>query len=215
MENPSQCSLKLHVLQGLFVGLLVGMNLLGNKITTFFGVSVSVGIFMVPLTFLITDIVEEVHGKKVVAHFIVSGVVTLILTFLFTGFFVWLPPNERFTYNAEYRLVFGSSMRIIVASLVAFLLAQYHDIWAFAFWKKKTRGKALWLRNNLSTWISQAIDTMVFMMIAFYHVTPKFTLGFIISLAIPYYLFKLAFAILDTPLVYLGVWWLRREKIRV
>ena len=204
--------MKLHVLQGLFVGLLVGMNLLGNKITTFFGISVSVGIFMVPLTFLITDIAEEVYGQDVVKHFIVSGVVTLILLFLFTGFFVWLPPNERFTYNEEYRLVFGSSMRIIAASLIAFLLAQYHDIWAFAFWKKKTNGKALWLRNNLSTWVSQAIDTMVFMMIAFYHITPKFTLGFIISLAIPYYLFKLAFAILDTPFVYLGVWWLRSEK---
>lgn len=205
-------SLKLHVLMGLFVGLLVGMNLLGNKVTTLFGISVSVGIFMVPLTFLITDIVEEVYGKHIVKHFIIAGVITLVLMFLYTGFFVWLPPNARFTYNEEYRIVFGSSMRIIIASLTAFLLAQMHDIWAFAYWKERTHGKALWLRNNLSTWVSQAIDTMVFMMIAFYQVTPKFTFAFIISLSIPYYLFKLGFAVLDTPFVYLGVWWLRDKE---
>jgi len=203
------CNLKLHILLGLFVSLLIGMNLLGNKITTILGISVSVGIFMVPLTFLITDIVEEVHGKEVVKHFIISGVLAIIIMFLFTGFCIWLAPNARFSYNEEYKIVFGSSMRIMVASLVAFALAQFHDMWAFAYWKQKTHGKALWFRNNLSTWVSQAIDTFVFMTIAFYHVTDKFTFGFIVQLAIPYYLFKLAFAVLDTPFVYLGVAWLR------
>jgi len=207
--KPLPCSLKLHLLFGAFIGLLIGMNLLGNKITTLLGISVSVGIFMVPLTFLITDIVEEVYGKEVVKHFIIAGVLTIIMVFLFTGFFIWLPPNARFSYNEEYRIVFGSSMRIMVASVVAFFLAQLHDIWAFAYWKEKMHGKFLWLRNNLSTWVSQAIDTFVFMMIAFYHVTEKFTFNFIIQLAIPYYLFKVAFAILDTPLVYLGVAWLK------
>lgn len=173
------------------------------------GISVSVGIFMVPLTFLITDIVEEVYGKEVVKHFIVVGVFTIILVFLFTGFFIWLPPNERFAYNEEYKIIFGSSMRIMLASVIAFFLAQMHDVWAFSYWKKKTGGKYLWLRNNLSTWVSQAIDTIVFMMIAFYQITDKFTLTFIIQLSIPYYLFKVTFALLDTPFVYLGVAWLR------
>ncbi|MCF7845063.1 MAG: queuosine precursor transporter [Kiritimatiellales bacterium] len=206
-EKP--CTLKLHLLFGTFIGLLVGMNLLGNKITTIMGISVSVGIFMVPLTFLITDIVEEVYGKEVVKHFIATGVFTIIIMFLFTGLFIWLPANERFVHNAEYGIIFGSSMRIMVASVTAFFLAQMHDIWAFSYWKKKTEGKYLWLRNNLSTWVSQAIDTFVFMMIAFYQVTDKFTFEFIIQLSIPYYLFKVAFAILDTPFVYLGVVWLR------
>ncbi|PIR48868.1 transporter [Candidatus Peregrinibacteria bacterium CG10_big_fil_rev_8_21_14_0_10_55_24] len=204
--------MKLHILLGLFVGILIGMNLLGNKITTLAGISVSVGIFLVPLTFLITDIVEEVYGKEVVKHFIASGVLAIIAMFFFTGFFVWLEPNARFPYNAEYTIIFASSMRIMAASVVAFVLAQLHDMWSFAFWKERTRGKYLWLRNNLSTWVSQAIDTFVFMMIAFYHMTPKFTFGFIIELAIPYYLFKLAFALLDTPFVYLGVAWLRGKN---
>lgn len=100
-------------------------------------------------------------------------------------------------------------MRIIIASITAFALAQFHDVWAFHFWKARTKGRFLWLRNNLSTIVSQAIDTFVFMMIAFYQITPKFTFEFVIALAIPFYLFKIAFAILDTPLVYLGVRWLR------
>tara|TARA_Y100000310_G_scaffold276428_1_gene293549 strand:- start:3228 stop:3875 length:648 start_codon:yes stop_codon:yes gene_type:complete len=208
MSNQ-QCSLRLHILFGLFVGLLVGMNLLGNKITTLAGISVSVGIFMYPLTFLITDIVEEVYGKEVIKHFIIVGVLTIVMMILFTRLSIWLPPNARFSYNKEYKIIFDSSTRIMIASVIAFALAQLHDMWAFAYWKNKTHGKFLWLRNNLSTWVSQAIDTFVFMMIAFYHVTDKFTFSFIIQLAIPFYLFKIAFAVLDTPFVYAGVAWLR------
>ena len=98
---------------------------------------------------------------------------------------------------------------MIIASIIAFVVSQTHDVWAFEFWKKKTHGKMLWLRNNASTMVSQVIDTLLFMMIAFYGISDKFTFGFIITLAIPYYLFKIAFAALDTPFVYLGARWLK------
>ncbi|MFA5318721.1 MAG: queuosine precursor transporter [Patescibacteria group bacterium] len=75
--------------------------------------------------------------------------------------------------------------------------------------QEKIGGKWLWLRNNASTIISQFIDTNVFMFIAFYNLTPKFTAAFVFSLVIPYYLFKVLFALLDTPFVYLGVKWLK------
>ncbi len=203
---------KLQILYALFIALLVGMNLLGGKIVNLFGVSVSVAIFMAPLTFLITDIVEEVYGRKTVQHFIVGGIISLIFIFAFTGLFVTLDPHPRYTYDESYKIIFGSSMRILVASIVAFVMSQMHDAFAFDWWKKKTGGKMLWLRNNLSTMVSQLIDTALFMFIAFYKVTPQFTASFLIDLAVPYYLFKMLFAILDTPLVYLGVYWLKGEK---
>lgn len=203
-------NIRLSILLGLFSAILVGMNLLGGKITTILGISVSVGIFLVPLSFLITDIVEEVYGKVVSRQFILVGVITIVVMLAFTSFFVWLHPNERYELNEEYRLIFGSSLRIMIASVVAFALGQLHDVWAFSFWKKKTDGKFLWLRNNLSTFVSQAVDTFVFMMIAFYMVSPKFDFAFVMSLAIPYYIFKIVFAALDTPLIYLGVNWLKR-----
>lgn len=206
-------NLKINTLLGLFIALMVGMTLLGGKITTVFGISVSVAIFMVPITFLITDIVAEVSGRKTANQFVTVGVISLIVIFAFTALSVFISPNERYEFNEQYRLIFGSSLRIIIASIIAFALAQFHDVWAFEFWKTKTQGKLLWLRNNLSTIVSQAIDTFVFMMIAFYHVTDKFTLEFIIQLALPYYFLKIIFALFDTPLVYLGVKWLGWKKM--
>ena len=203
---------RLQLLFAIFIALLIGMNLLGGKITSLFGISVSVGIFMMPLTFLITDIVEEVYGKSTVKHFIIGGVVSLVIILLFTALFVILEPHARYTFNEEYKIIFGNSLRMIIASIVAFILSQVHDVIAFEWWKNKTKGKALWLRNNLSTIVSQLIDTFVFMMIAFYMITPDFTFAFIINLAIPFYLFKIGFALIDTPIVYLGVHWLKQEN---
>jgi len=187
------------------------MNLLGGKIVGLFGVSVSVGIFMMPLTFLITDIVAEVYGRKMAQKFLIAGLFTLGVLLVYTATFVILEPHERYSFNEEYRTIFGASLRIIIASITAFAISQFHDIWAFEFWKAKTKGKALWLRNNASTVVSQAVDTLVFMFIAFYQITSQFDTWFIIQLAIPFYLFKVAFAMLDTPLVYAGVRWLREK----
>lgn len=200
---------KLSMLLGIFAGVMIGMNLLGGKIIELFGVSVSVGIFMVPLTFLITDIVAEVHGKKTARQFVYSGIAAVLIVFTFTSIFILLEPAERSIDNEAYKTIFTSSLRIMIASVVAFAISQLHDIWAFEFWKRKTKGKMLWVRNNMSTFVSQAIDTLLFMTIAFYQVTPKFTFLFILQLAWPFYLFKIAFAALDTPFAYLGVRWLR------
>jgi len=200
---------KTLLLLGVFIAALVLANLLGTKVTTILGVSVSVGIFAYPITFLCTDIVTEVRGRKVTGQFVKIGFMVLLMTFVLVVLSVIMPPADRYDANDAYITVFGSSIRMIIASLVAFILAQYHDIWSFDFWKKQTRGKWLWFRNNISTVISQLIDTTVFMFIAFYMVTPKFTAAFIVSLIIPYWLFKVAFAALDTPFVYLGVKWLR------
>lgn len=201
---------KLDILMALFITSLVAANLLGTKITTIIGVSVSVGIFAYPLSFLITDIVTEVMGKESAKRFIIAGFASLALVIVLTVLSVALPPAGRYDFNDEYKIIFGASIRIIIASMTAFLLAQLHDIWIFHLLKQKTKNKFLWLRNNLSTIASQLIDTTVFMFIAFYGVTSKFTVGFIFALIIPYWLFKIAFAILDTPLVYLGVKWLKK-----
>lgn len=204
--------MRLQILFALFIAILVGMNLVGGKIVDIYGVSVSVAIFMAPFAFLITDIVEEVYGKETIKHFIVSGILSLVVIFSFVILFVHLTPHERYVHNKEYETIFASSTRMIIATIFAFILSQAHDAMAFEWWRKKTKGKALWLRNNFSTTISQLIDTFTFMMIAFYQVSPKFTLSFIVSLAVPYYLFKVLFAFLNTPLVYAGVKWLESEK---
>lgn len=210
--KKGKAELKTDILLALFVAAIVAANLLGNKITTILGVSVSVGIFSYPLTFLITDIIAEVHGKKRAFHFLIGGLASIILVLILVIISLKLKPNPRFIYEQEYQTIFKLSTRMLIASLMAFATSQSHDIWAFHFWKKKTKGKFLWLRNNVSTIVSQFIDTSIFMFIAFYQISPKFTIVFIFSLIIPYWIFKIVFALLDTPLCYIGVKWLKSNK---
>jgi hypothetical protein len=202
---------KTGILLTIFTTALILGNLLGSKVTTIFGISASVGIFAYPLTFLITDIVEEVRGKKVTKQFVKAGLVALVVSFLFVLLGIAMPPAGYYEHNEAYSTVFSNSARVIIASFVAFFLSQTHDIWAFSFWKKKTRGKFLWLRNNASTIVSQLIDSSVFMFIAFFMMTPLFTTEKIIAMIIPYWLLKVGFALIDTPLVYLGVRWLKQS----
>jgi len=204
--------IKTSILLAVFISALVLANVIGSKVTTIFGIVASVGIFAYPITFLITDAVEEVRGKKVTAVFIYAGFVALIVSIVLVWIGIKMPPAGFYQNNEAYSSVFSNSIRIIIASMIAFLISQTHDIWAFNFWKKKTHGKFLWLRNNLSTVASQFIDTSLFTFIAFYHMTPEFTIARIIQMIIPYWLLKVGFAFLDTPFVYLIVKWLRPDS---
>lgn len=203
---------KTKVLLALFIAAIVAANLLGTKITILFGISVSVGIFSYPLTFLITDMIEEVHGKRKTRIFVYAGFLAILLVLLLTYISVILPPASRYDFNEQYTIIFNPALRMMIASIIAFLVAQFHDLWAFNMWKQKTKGKLLWFRNTASTIVSQFLDTSLFMFIAFYQVTPKFTAGFVFALILPYWLLKVFMAVCDTPFCYLGVRWLRRSK---
>lgn len=201
---------KTSFLLALFVGCLVTANLIGLKIASFYLFEASVGILVFPILFLITDIVEEVHGKEKAKEFVYIGLAVLVFVLIVTTIAVLLPAAERsFVSGEEYAKIFGTTLRIFVASIIGFFFSQMHDVWAFNFWRQKTRGKFLWLRNNASTTVSQFLDTALFMFIAFYAISPKFTVAYVFALIIPYWLIKVLFALFDTPFCYLGVRWLR------
>lgn len=202
---------KVLFLQILFVTVMLLANILGIKIVNIGPVSTSVSIWLVPIAFLITDILAEVKGKKFVSTLIWSTVLVLIFSFLFIKLSIIAEPADRFSQtNPAFTTIFSSSSRIFIASIIAFVLSQFHDIWAFEFWKRKTHGRWLWLRNNFSTIVSQFIDTVIFMFIAFYHMTPQFTAAFIWELIVPYYILKIILALIDTPFCYAGVKWLKK-----
>ena len=213
-----------NLLLGLFVAAVVGANLLGAKITKIGIVETSVGIFTYPLTFLITDIVQEVHGRPKANQFVWITFVCVVVVSLVTALSVALPFAPRSYVQAEqYDPVFGMSLRFFVASIIAFLMSSLHDVWAFNFWRKKTGEKWLWLRNNASSIVSQIIDTTVFMFIALYYIpglpkilntSPKFTVSYLITLIIPYLTLKILVIIAHTPFCYLGVKWLRGKRHR-
>ncbi|MBW2980756.1 queuosine precursor transporter [Candidatus Woesearchaeota archaeon] len=172
-------------------------------------IHVSAGILVFPLLFLITDIIEEVHGKKKVKEFISVGVVSMLLLIIITTIAVNMPAAARSIDNESYSMIFKVTRRMAIASVIAFAISQMHDMWSFDFWKRKTKGRFLWLRNNASTIISQLIDSSVFMFIAFYKSAPMWDAIFVISLIVPYWIFKILVALLDTPFAYLGVRWMK------
>ncbi|MFH1364449.1 MAG: queuosine precursor transporter [Candidatus Aenigmatarchaeota archaeon] len=210
-DNHEKRERKILILSSIFIAALITANLLGGKLINILGITVSVGIFMYPITFVVTDILEEVEGKKRVKGLVYAGFIALVFTLFFVYISRLIPPDPVYLNNEMYLEVFNNSMRVIIASIVAFSISQLHDIWAFNKWKKKTKGKYLWLRNNASTIVSQLIDSTIFMFIAFYMVNPNLTTFKIIEMIIPYWLLKVSIAFIDTPFVYAGVKWLRRK----
>lgn len=201
--------LRLNMLFGLFIGFLIGMNVLAAKIVPFGPFSVSVAFIIVPLTFLITDIVTEVYGKKKGREWVIAGVFTLAVFLGLILLFVALPPAARFTHNAEYNTIFGTSARIIAASITAFLLSEFSDVWTFWLLREWTKKRFLWFRTNISNILSMTIDTFSFMYLAFYMLTPKFTALFVLQMIIPYLIFKIIWGFVSSPLVYAGARWLK------
>jgi uncharacterized integral membrane protein (TIGR00697 family) len=209
-----QTEKKTQILLGVFVSTMVLVNIIGTKITTIFGFRVSFGIFLFPILFLVTDIVGEVHGRKRAQFFVRLSSAILVFMFLMVLLSIKMAPNPTWDLQPEYAAVLGSSLRMTLASVLSFFISQSFDVAAFDFWRTRTGGKHLWLRNNLSTMSSQFIDTTIFMFLAFYQISPKFTVPVIFSMIIPYWLFKVAFAFLDTPLCYLGVRWLQNKPLK-
>ncbi len=177
-------------------------------------IHVSVGILTVPIMFLVNDIISEVIGKPVAHRLINLALIVMLIVMIITVVSVWLPsdPTRQYFSQENYKNIFGVSIRMTIASIIAFILAQKHDVWSFSFWKKTTKGKWLWLRNNASNIISELIDSTVFMFIAFYGLSPKFDAVYIFSLIIPYWIFKVLFSIIQTPFCYLGVRWLKKDN---
>ncbi|MCL0078467.1 queuosine precursor transporter, partial [Dehalococcoidia bacterium] len=154
---------KLLFLTGLFVICLGAANILSAaKLISIFGFTVDAGIIAYPLTFLFTDVISEVWGKGTSRSVVWMGFFANMLLMLLIWIGGILPPSPVWGNQELYQAVLGAVPRIVVASMAAYLISQHHDVFAFHFWRTKTRGRWLWMRNNLSTGVSQAIDTVVF-----------------------------------------------------
>ena len=199
------------LLAGIFIASLVTCNLIANKFVTvnlgFKVFIISAGILPYPLTFLVTDLISEIYGQKKANLVVFSGFVAsmFVLSFLWLGAQFNSIPNSiinDFTYNT----VFQNAWRLITASMVAYLFAQFIDVRVFHFWKKLTNGKHLWLRNNGSTIASQLIDTTLVIFILFVGVWDT---NQILSAIIDGWIFKMLIALLDTPIIYVVIYLLK------
>ena len=199
---------KLIFMMGLFASFFVLANLLAVKRVDVGGLTLTLGLLSFPFMFLITDVVNEVYGKKVAQDLVKNGFYVMLFALAVTQIAVRLPASQSFANQEAFALIFGAVPRITFASIGAYLVSQFHDVWAFQFWRNVTGGKHLWLRNNLSTIVSQAMDSVVFIGLAFYGVVPLTVLW---SMIIGQWLVKWLIAVLETPLCYLGVMWAKDE----
>lgn len=200
----------------IFISSLVTCNLIANKFVTvdlgFKVFIVSAGILPYPLTFLVTDLISELYGQKKANIVVFSGFVAsmFVLLFLWLGSQFNAIPSSIVNDNT-YNKVFQNAWRIIAASMIAYLFAQFIDVKIFHFWKRLTNGKHLWLRNNGSTIASQLIDTTLVVMILFVGVWEPSN---IISAIIDGWLFKMLMAAIDTPIIY-GIIHLLKGKVEI
>ena len=200
-------------LAAIFIAALVVCNLIANKFISidlgFKTFVISAGVLPYPITFLITDLLSEIYGKKKTARIVWVGFAasifvlgTLLLAQQFTA--IKGSPVDDESFN----LVFGNSWRVIFASMGAYLCAQLVDVRIYHFWKQKTHGKHLWLRNNFSTVLSQGVDTSLVVMVLFAGLRSN---AEILQLIIDGWIFKMLCAFIDTPLLYASTAIIRRK----
>lgn len=201
------------LLAALFITALVVCNLIANKFITvdlgFYIFTISAGVLPYPITFLITDILSEIYGQKKTNQVVITGFAALV----FTMFILWIGGEFNAIVSSPvsddiYDSAFGNSTRVIFASMAAYLVAQLVDVRLFHFWKKLTNGKMLWLRNNASTVLSQLVDTTLVVGVLFYGKESYETMA---SLIQDGWIFKALAALIDTPIIYVITWVLRRQ----
>lgn len=207
-------------LAALFITSLVVSNLIFQKFffwypvdSSIFGIplfELSVGILPYPITFLITDLISEIFGKKKANQVVVAGI---FASFFSIGILLVadaVPAIASSPINdATFNQVFSLSPLAVLASMIAYLLAQFVDIRIYHFWKKITQGKHLWLRNNFSTFASQFLDTFtVILLLCFFGVL---SWDMFLGLVVSGFIFKVLVAVIDTPFLYLFVYLIRKR----
>ena len=205
------------VLTGIFIASLVASNLIFQKFFTwnFLGINfeLSVGIIAYPVTFLVTDLISELYGQKRANQVVVSGFFASVFTTLLVLVSVnasavkWSPIDDM-----TFTKVFGLTGPAFFASMVAYLTAQLIDVRIFHFWKRLTKGKHLWLRNNASTIFSQLVDTSVILVILCLAGVIEWERFY--GLWMMGWLFKVLVALIDTPIIY-GIIYLLKGKIDI
>ena len=207
-------------LGAIFITSLVVSNLIFQKFfywypfdISLFGFNLfelSVGILPYPITFLVTDLISEIYGKKNANKIFVAGIFASFFSLSIIYVANSVPAIDSSPVNNEtFTSVFYLSGLAVLSSMLAYLFAQFIDIKIYHYWKKKTKGKMLWLRNNFSTFSSQFIDT--FTVVFLLCVTNTLPWDMFTGLLISGFLFKVLVALIDTPLLYLGVYYFRKK----
>lgn len=183
-------------------------NIQVMKTVSLFGFVTALGNIIYSTTFLATDILNENHDEKEAKKAVWVGFFILIFVTIVMQICLGFVPHESDSLSPALEQIFSLLPRITIASLTAYLISQFHDVWAFNFWKRLFKGKHLWIRNNFSTMTSQLIDNAIFTWIAFigffglFGWEQVFSWNIVFEIFIVSYILKWIVAVVDTPFIY-------------
>ena len=191
-------------------------NLQGPKLVEIFGMQTSMGVILYAGIYFATDVISEKYGKREANRAVMIGFAVSVAVVLMMSVSLLFQPSQHpdIAEKAIYMhdaigALFNYTPLMVFGSLFAYFVSQNLDVWIFHFIKEKTQGRHLWLRNNLSTITSQAVDTVLFNLIV---MAPIFGLEIAMKLAVAKYIFKVVIAVLDTPFIYLARSWDMHHK---
>lgn len=204
---------------GLYASVILGIllaNLQGPKLTMIWlplvgELQTSIGVILYSGIYFATDLLSEKYGKKAATTAVLLGFLTsIIIVVMISISLMFLPSTDPETtkfsqdIHSAFATIFNFTPRFVFGSLVAYYISQSFDVWMFHYIKEKTNGKHLWIRNNVSTICSQAIDTCLYSLVVWWGVVDLQTA---VMLGLAKYLFKVIIAAIDTPFIYLGRAW--------
>ncbi len=205
--------------QGLYASIVISLllaNLQGPKLTEIFGLQTSMGVILYSSIYFATDLLSERYGKAEATRAVMIGfTVSVIIIVMISMSLFYLPATDPETaglaqsMHAATATLFDFTPRFVLGSLLAYLISQRFDVWMFHVIKNKTRGRHLWLRNNVSTMCSQALDTVIYGIVVWWGVVDFVTA---MQLALAKYFFKVFIAIIDTPFIYIAREWNVADK---
>jgi uncharacterized integral membrane protein (TIGR00697 family) len=187
-------------------------NLMGPKITVVFGFNTTMGAIIYSGIYFATDLLGERYGRREASRAVMIGFAASICVVVLSQLSLLFQPTAAPANAAALAgraheaqgFLFSMTPRFVLGSLLAYYISQTHDVWMFHWLKRKTRGRHLWLRNNASTIVSQALDTVIYALVVWWGVVDLATA---IQLGLAKYLFKVIIALLDTPFIYIAREW--------
>ena len=200
--------------QGLYASIIISLvlaNLQGPKLTEIFGLQTSMGVILYSSIFFATDLMSERYGKKEATRAVMIGFLVSIIFIVMVSVSLFYSPATSpetsaisLSMHEATATLFNFTPRFVIGSLLAYFLSQRFDVWIFHVLKTRTQGRHLWLRNNISTILSQGIDTIIYGLVVWWGIVDLFTA---MQLALAKYFFKVIIAIIDTPFIYLARDW--------
>lgn len=188
-------------LYAVIVASIIVANIQVLKTVEIFGFVTTLGNVLYGGIFFATDILAEVYGKRAARRGVWLGFIGMGLMTLWMQLGLKFVPHASDFAQGPLTDIFSLMPRIALGSMVAYLVSQHYDIWAFLYWKRRTRGRFLWLRNNASTMASQAIDTVIFCSIALWGL---YDTEVWLQILLSTYVMKIIVAAVDTPFLYLA-----------